>query len=573
MSDAVPATTRASDPHGSAPPGLSAPSLEPVLQGLRDRLESLGLTASLWDPAGNVLVEPTPRHELCRYFCSEKHLCQETMSLLAQKACSEDSTETTIGPTGCRILAVPLHQRRRRVGAAVACMPTRQTPRTDQFARTCSQLGLDQEFAAGLCRRAARHDEAEAETLCQVLKWLIDDAQAKIVAREELTTLSANLANTYEELSLLYRISGSMKVTRTPAEFFENLCRELLEVMQLQAVAVVLHPREHESDGEQVVTAGQPPVGPEQLTQIALRYLAPRLSGGAGQAGLASGARALIENHFAENAGHLGPKAAGIHTLIAVPLMSAENRRGILLGLNKLPGDFDSTDLKLISSIGSQAGAFLENYHLYEELQDLVMGVLHSLIASIDAKDPYTSGHSRRVAEISKRLAVLSGFDARRAERVYLAGLLHDIGKIGMPENVLHKAGRLTDEEYAEVKCHPEVGAAILSGIRQTGDVLPGIRYHHERPDGRGYPKGLAGKEIPIEALIVGLADGFDAMTSCRTYRQAMPLEAVLAEIRRCSGTQFDPRLVELLLSIDLEAFLVELRNIDRQVEQMFTRS
>ena len=173
------------------------------------------------------------------------------------------------------------------------------------------------------------------------------------------------------------------------------------------------------------------------------------------------------------------------------------------------------------------------------------------------------------MATVSRRLAELSGLDAERVERVYLAGLLHDIGKIGMPESVLCKPGRLTDSEYDQVKRHPRVGAAILSGIRQVEDVIPAILHHHERPDGRGYPDGLSGVAtpgegspggVPFEALIVGLADSFDAMTSNRTYRSAAPLDAVITEIRRCSGTQFEGRLVELMLSIDLESFLTKLR-------------
>jgi len=204
---------------------------------------------------------------------------------------------------------------------------------------------------------------------------------------------------------------------------------------------------------------------------------------------------------------------------------------------------------------------FLENHSLYDDLQDLLMGVLHALTASVDTKDPYTCGHSHRVALISRKIAQLAEFDSYRTERIYLAGLLHDIGKIGIPETLLRKTGRLSTEEYKVVQKHPQIGATILKGIRQMSDVIPAILHHHERPDGRGYPSGLRGKQIPTEALIVGLADSFDAMTSSRTYRGTMPLEVVATEIRRYSGTQFDPRLSELLLSLNLEDFLAEIRS------------
>jgi len=515
------------------------------------RLQTLGMSVSFWDPAGTPLAPPAYCGEVCELLNAERPSCHEAMARLAQQACVDDATATGSAPCGCCMMAAPIHQRRRLIAAAVACFPTRGTGESEEFARVCGQARIDRELAAALAGKAACHELREESGLRSVLEWIIEDEQGSSVAEKELGTLSMNLANTYEELSMLYRISGSMKVTQSCRDFFDNICQELLEVMHLQASAVLLGRREHSDSADQVICAGDWPLTERQLAQVFRRYLSPRL---------AAGRRAMVDNQFARSAAHLGEQASQIRALIAVPLMSADNLKGVLVGVNKLTGEFDTIDLKLISSISSQAAVFLENYHLYEDLQDLLMGVLHALTASIDAKDPYTCGHSRRVALVSRKLAELSGFDEQRAGRIYLAGLMHDIGKIGMPESVLCKKGRLTDEEYGRVKQHPGVGAGILGGIRQMADLVPTILYHHERPDGRGYPEGRSGGEIPVEALIVGLADSFDAMTSSRTYRQAMPLEAVLAEIHRCSGTQFDPRLVELLLTLDLEAFLEDLR-------------
>lgn len=540
-----------------------ASPIRQLFEPLAARLDRLGLTASLWTPAGTPLLKPASKGEFCCQMCGQSELCLEAMGQLAEQACLEDGTCTSQAPTNCTMLAIPLHQRRRAIGAVVACWPTLQTPRGEDFARACSQAGVDAELMAALCGRTAQYDAKEAENLRRMVEWLIQDEQAKHVAREELATLSTNLASTYEELSLLYRISGSMKVTQGTTDFLQNICRELLEGMSLQSAVAVLDPRERSGTGEEVVFAGELPVTNEQLVQIARRYLKPRLG---------ASTRAIIENKFSEQAAHLGPAAQKIVTLIAVPLMSTDHCKGMLLGLNKIGGDFDTIDLKLISSVSSQAAVFLANHHLYEDLQDLLMGMLHALTASIDAKDPYTSGHSRRVALVSKKLAELCGFDQQRAGRVYLAGLLHDIGKIGMPEAVLLKAGRLTEEEFASVKRHPRVGANILGGIPQMEDLIPAILYHHERIDGRGYPEGRSGREVPIEAMIVGLADSFDAMTSSRTYRSAMMLEAVITEIRRCSGTQFDPHLVEMLLSLDLEAYLKELRQATTETEPALGR-
>jgi putative nucleotidyltransferase with HDIG domain len=185
----------------------------------------------------------------------------------------------------------------------------------------------------------------------------------------------------------------------------------------------------------------------------------------------------------------------------------------------------------------------------------LMMGLLHALTSAVDAKDAYTCGHSERVALLSRRLAKEIALPESQVDRIYMAGLLHDVGKIGVPEAVLQKTGKLTPEEFDQMKRHPGVGARILSDIKQVEDIIPGVLHHHERYDGKGYPTGLSGQNIPLMGRIICLADCFDAMTSNRTYRRALPLEVALSEIRRCSGTQFDPKLAEAFLKISIEQF------------------
>ena len=150
-----------------------------------------------------------------------------------------------------------------------------------------------------------------------------------------------------------------------------------------------------------------------------------------------------------------------------------------------------------------------------------------------------------------------------------MAGLLHDVGKIGVPEAVLQKPGRLTDEEFEQIKQHPAIGAKILRDIKQIEDIIPGVLYHHERYDGKGYPDGLAGEDIPLMGRIICLADCFDAMTTSRTYRKALPLEVAMAEIRRCAGTQFDPRLAEVFLRSGHEGLHELLRDHQKKAKQL----
>jgi len=243
------------------------------------------------------------------------------------------------------------------------------------------------------------------------------------------------------------------------------------------------------------------------------------------------------------------------HQLIAVPLQRQDEVLGCLFGIDKQAGEFDSVDAKLLNSIANESAIYLENAKLFEDVHGLMMGLLHALTSAVDAKDAYTCGHSERVALLSRRLAREIKLPDPQVERIYMAGLLHDVGKIGVPEAVLQKTGRLTPEEFEQMKKHPGVGARILADIKQVEDIIPGVLHHHERFDGKGYPAGLSGHNIPLMGRIICLADCFDAMTSNRTYRRALPLEVALSEIRRCSGTQFDPALAEAFLRIGLDTF------------------
>jgi putative nucleotidyltransferase with HDIG domain len=256
--------------------------------------------------------------------------------------------------------------------------------------------------------------------------------------------------------------------------------------------------------------------------------------------------------------------------LIAVPLQRQDQVLGCLFGIDKTTGgEFDSVDSKLLNSIGNESAIYLENAMLFDDVHGLMMGLLHSLTSAVDAKDAYTCGHSERVALLSRHLAQQAKLGDHDVERIYMAGLLHDVGKIGVPEAVLQKTGKLTVEEFEQMKKHPEIGARILSDIKQIKDIIPGVLHHHERYDGKGYPAGLAGEDIPLMGRIICLADCFDAMTSNRTYRKALPLEVALTEIRRCSGTQFDPRLAEAFLQIEAEQFRELIRNHQEQTKML----
>ena len=185
-----------------------------------------------------------------------------------------------------------------------------------------------------------------------------------------------------------------------------------------------------------------------------------------------------------------------------------------------------------------------------EKLGRLSMQMMYTLAETIDAKDRYTSGHSARVARYSKMLAQKKGLSPEKCQQIFMMGILHDIGKIGVPSRIINKPGRLTDQEFAQMKSHPAIGSTILEKVSLLPELKTGARWHHERIDGRGYPDGLSGEKIPLEAKIIAVADAYDAMTSSRSYREPMAQAAVREQIINGMGSQFDKDIADLMVEL-----------------------
>ncbi|MBF0407900.1 MAG: GAF domain-containing protein [Candidatus Riflebacteria bacterium] len=239
-------------------------------------------------------------------------------------------------------------------------------------------------------------------------------------------------------------------------------------------------------------------------------------------------------------------------SLISAPLLSREKIVGVINCerdlTNKQP--FTPENVDLLDTLGSQATVAIQNARLYHNLLNVYLETIRALAAAIDAKDSYTHGHSRRVTDLSVSLAMAMNLRRIEVDTIRHAALLHDVGKIGISETILLKPGRLTDEEFETIKSHPHIGAGILNSIEFLKNVCCIIEHHHERYDGKGYPDGLKGTEIPLGARIVMVADSFDAITSCRPYRKPLTFKEALAEVERCSGTQFDPEVVKAFLTL-----------------------
>jgi hypothetical protein len=235
---------------------------------------------------------------------------------------------------------------------------------------------------------------------------------------------------------------------------------------------------------------------------------------------------------------------------VTVAAIEAEDGAGWLLAAN-LPRDrtFSDADRELLRSTAALIGAQRANARIYADVKDLLFGIVRALTSAIDAKDPYTSGHSERVARIAVRIGQELGLDSAQRGDLYLMGLLHDIGKIGIEDGVLKKPGRLTDEEYRQIQEHVRIGVHILSDLKKLHHLLPGVAHHHECFDGSGYPSGLAGDAIPLAARILAVADAYDAMSSSRPYRRRLSPAQIDEIFHKGAGTQWDARVVDALFA------------------------
>jgi putative nucleotidyltransferase with HDIG domain len=249
-----------------------------------------------------------------------------------------------------------------------------------------------------------------------------------------------------------------------------------------------------------------------------------------------------------------------LRSILCVPLKSKERVLGFIFLDNPfVTGAFSKDDLRLLTAIAIQAGVAIENSRLFTALEELMFGSIGALVAAVEAKDRYIRGHSERVARITRAIGEEMGLPYETMKVGHLAALLHDIGKIGISENILNNEGILTENEKAVVREHPGRGAEILNNIHDMADVAKVVRHHHEYYNGEGYPDGIAGKEIPIASRIISVADAYDAMTSDRPYRMKLTQETCLAEIVRCSGTQFDSQVVEALLTCIRKSRIINL--------------
>jgi len=239
--------------------------------------------------------------------------------------------------------------------------------------------------------------------------------------------------------------------------------------------------------------------------------------------------------------------AQQVRSVMCVPLQTSDEILGALY-VDSLsgPGRFTDADLELVAAVGNQAGLALHRARLAGDLERLFLGTMRAIAATVDAKDGYTHRHSERVAAFAQRIGAELGLTDEEQQVAELAALLHDVGKIAVPDAILNKPGRLDSGEYAAIKLHPALGAEILSNIQSpaAARIVLGVKHHHERWDGKGYPDGLAGEAIPLLGRLLGVADFLDALTSSRSYREPMALGEAVRLVEEGAGSHFDTRVV-----------------------------
>jgi len=453
------------------------------------------------------------------------------------------------------LLAIPLPNIEGKNLAAVGIFVTYPGASPHEVRLALNLMGIDQaELYEGLCQQTPWPLSHLKRTAGLTLRYFLTEKRVDEL-ETETQNLSVDLAATYEEITLLHRVAENLRLSATDRDLAELVLDRLQEVIVAEAVVLQLVGSQASgagvsSDSEGLfLTRGKHLLEAEDFSHLICRL------------GLKGVARPVVLNRLVGQAEEW--PFPQVRQLVITQIALGEHSYGFLAAVNHTQGkEFGTIEASLLSSIATLLAIHRANRDLYREQAELMAGVLRALISAIDAKDEYTCGHSDRVARIAVRIAQEMGRDSSELQSIYLAGLLHDIGKIGIDDSVLRKPGKLTPEEYEYIKQHVTIGYRILMDLKKLDGVLPVVLHHHEAWNGRGYPQNLAGQDIPIAARIVAVADAFDAMASDRPYRPRLPDEKIDAILKSGAGEQWDPEVIDIVLRIrdDLRQIVSENR-------------
>jgi putative nucleotidyltransferase with HDIG domain len=348
------------------------------------------------------------------------------------------------------------------------------------------------------------------------------------------------LRRAHRDLATVYRLGSLINSIQDTNELLGVLADKLIDVLQPSRVVLMLFGDGRGKIVNKVIRVFGP--GNKDASDISMSMVHEAVRDGVSILSY----DALADERFRDKQSVILNR---IRSAMCTPIKVRENVLGILyVDTNISAGKFSEQDLQLLSIIGNQAGIAIQNAKLYEDLDDLFTGSLKTLVATLEAKDSVTSGHSIRVTKICGIIAKELGLGKESMRILNISALLHDIGKIGVPESILGKPAPLNENEFIRMREHSVRGAEIIKNIKNVEEVVTAVRHHHERYDGGGIPDGLKGDAIPLVSRIIAIADTFDAMTYDRPYRKGVAIDKAVKEIQRCSGAQFDPKLVDVFM-------------------------
>jgi HD-GYP domain-containing protein (c-di-GMP phosphodiesterase class II) len=506
----------------------------------------MGILLLECDQTGKLISRPAPGGDwLLDLYCQAPIFIIALRQAAAQWAEQRVPEPLEVFP-GCWAAPMPRINRRRRIGYYVAVIIAAPFLDCEQLSAMCQAASVDFELCRQRLVELPPVSPPDVQRTATMVRYALEDHLQLTSDSKAMEAVGQQLAESYEELNLLYTTIQSMSGVERPSRFVAMVCQELLATLPYAWIGAQLADNKAmlKKLADQLIVAGEPGQPTETLRALGKRILAKAKPD----------TPMVLEP--AVNPAHAGFARLG-QTVLVHPVSRDKKVIGVLIAGEKRGPDpaISSVDMKLLGATATNMAIFLENVALYDDLNAMFLGTLEALTASIDAKDTYTSGHSQRVAHLTWLLAKAVGLDERTLSRMHIAGLVHDIGKIGVPEAVLTKPGKLTEEEFDWIRKHPEIGHRILKDIPQLQDILPGVLYHHERFDGQGYPEGIPGDDIPLVARLISLADAFDAMSSTRTYRATLSRPEVLQEILDCAGTQFDPELAPIFVKLDFTEY------------------
>jgi HD-GYP domain-containing protein (c-di-GMP phosphodiesterase class II) len=520
---------------------LDAPNSD-THRELRQRMSALGILPWRLDAQGRVIQSPDVAGVQAAWLCS-RHMVERFEAAVAGLVQGEGNTRQTLFP-GCEFVLLPVRARRRISEWTAAMFLTPRLFEAEEFTTGCRRVHIDPVAAMKGLRSLAVFGDGEIDRFVRLLPTMADDLGRLDRDGTALAGFSRTLAEAYEHIELTHRLAGQMRQVAGPQQFLHDAVQGIIHATSFGWVALYLcsKPWTGAPDRPLLLHSGKFPSDLAGVREL--------LDSGGSSGGQGDRAEIISDERATRLVGEPDQ-------LIVFPIHRGSQVLGAVLAGDKQGEDpqVSTFDTRVIDTVGAFVRSYYEIVCLLHEQQAMFVGSLRAITAALDAKDSYTRGHSERVAFLAAELARAVGLSDDEVEQIHLAGLMHDVGKIGVPEAVLCKAGKLTAEEFDEIKKHPRMGYEILAGIPQLADVMPGVLWHHERWDGRGYPDGIAGEAIPPIARILALADTFDAMSSNRSYRPAMPRERVLAEIVNVAGAQFDPALAERFVLLDFAEY------------------